>query len=279
MLARPADPLEWEGGALRDSRTGLLVLAATCAIAAGGARAGTTVEVLATDPSGGEVVLGRNQTYSLRLHYQTDQPTRIWVQPTLRGEPVKAGTSPSSVYTGEGEALVWFFLMEPGLEVDEVRIDAGDGSRDGTHPVSHYPVHVVGGSRPAAAAAPPAWAVEMRRKSEAALQEAEEQAARTPSTPGQLLFFSGFMLGMLGLGVLGIAAPGFGMWRWHGGWRLAAAVPAVMVAFVLLRIAVDTARDPTSHNLWPFEVLQVGALSLGLMAAMRLTRRLTRADR
>lgn len=264
---------------MRDLRAGLLVLAAACAVGAGGARAGTTVEVLATDPPGSEVVLGRNQTYSMRLHYHTDQPTRIWVQPTLHGAPVEAGTSPSSVYTGEGDALVWFFLMKPGLEVDEVRIEAGDGSRDGTHPVGHYPVHVVGGSRPAAAAAPPAWVVEMRRKNEAALQAATEQAARTPSTPGQLLFFSGFMLGMLGVGVLGIAAPGLGIWRWRGGWRLAASVPAVMVAFVLLRIAVDTARDPTSHNLWPFEVLQVGALSLVLMAAMRLTRRLTRADR
>lgn len=47
-----------------------------------------------------------------------------------------------------------------------------------------------------------------------------------------------------------LAAPG--LWRWRGGWRIAAA-PAMVMSFVVLRIVVDTARDPTSRNLWPFE--------------------------
>lgn len=36
------------------------------------------------------------------------------------------------------------------------------------------------------------------------------------------------------------------------------AVPAVVIA----RVAVDTAQDPTSHNLWPFEVFIAGFLGL-----------------
>jgi hypothetical protein len=35
------------------------------------------------------------------------------------------------------------------------------------------------------------------------------------------------------------------------------------MAFVALRIMVDGARDPTSHNRWPFEILQAGAQSGG----------------
>ena len=43
---------------------------------------------------------------------------------------------------------------------------------------------------------------------------------------------------------------------------LAAAVPAAVMA----RVVVDTSRDPTSHNLWPFEV--VIALVVGLAGAI-----------
>ena len=37
-----------------------------------------------------------------------------------------------------------------------------------------------------------------------------------------------------------------------------AAVPAAVIA----RIAVETTRDPTSHNLWPFEVIIAGIMGL-----------------
>jgi len=53
-----------------------------------------------------------------------------------------------------------------------------------------------------------------------------------------------------------------GLWS---GYRLRGnrAIPALAVAAgyvlaVLGRIAVETSRDPTTHNLWPFEVVIVG---------------------
>lgn len=39
------------------------------------------------------------------------------------------------------------------------------------------------------------------------------------------------------------------------------------VAAVLLRVVVETSRDPTSHNLWPFEVVILGAFGLVAGAA------------
>jgi hypothetical protein len=42
-----------------------------------------------------------------------------------------------------------------------------------------------------------------------------------------------------------------------------AAVPAA----VLARVAVDTAADPTSHNLWPFELIIAAALGASCAAA------------
>jgi hypothetical protein len=81
-----------------------------------------------------------------------------------------------------------------------------------------------------------------------------------------------FMLGVLGLLVVGAGAPLWGVWKWRGGWRIAAAVPALMMAFVIGRIVVDTARDPTSHNLWPFEILIWGGASAVVMGVLALFR-------
>lgn len=44
------------------------------------------------------------------------------------------------------------------------------------------------------------------------------------------------------------------------------AVAGGFVLAVMLRVFVETARDPTSHNLWPFEVVIAGGI--GLVAAV-----------
>ena len=84
---------------------------------------------------------------------------------------------------------------------------------------------------------------------------------------------SGFMLLMLGALIAGFAAPVWALWKWQGGWRVAAAVPAVLMVFVVLRIIWGVSRDPTSHNLWPFEILIYGAVSLVIMGALLIARR------
>ncbi|HET6546345.1 MAG TPA: hypothetical protein VFG55_06315 [Rhodanobacteraceae bacterium] len=256
----------------------LSVLVASICVA-GNAHAVTTVEVLATDPPGEVVTLGRNQNFYLHLGYTTDQPVQIWAHPYFHGKQAAAGTNPSRVYTGSGEALGWFFLMQPGDRIDEVRIVAGDGSYPGTHLVATYPVTVIAGDRPEGAHDSPAWVVELRKQDQAAQQAAYEKRMNTPVTVGDTVLFVGFMLVMLGLGVFGFAAPAWGLWRWRGGWRMAAAVPAVMMAFVVLRLFVETAADPSSHNLWPFEILQVGALSVVIMVALLIARKFTGAGR
>jgi uncharacterized membrane protein YfcA len=44
------------------------------------------------------------------------------------------------------------------------------------------------------------------------------------------------------------------------------AVTAGFVLAVLGRVGVETTRDPTSHNLWPFEIIIAGGI--GLVAAL-----------
>ena len=245
----------------------------------GVARAETTVRVLETYPAGETITLARNQNFNLRLAYATDKPAGIWIAPYFQGKRVNAGTSPSQTYSGSGEALAWFFFMKPSDEIDEIRITAGDGGTNTTPMVATYRVRVVGGSESAGNATPPTWVTELGERAKVAQQQALKAHMNRPVSAGETMLFGGFMLAMLAVGIAGFAAPAWSLWRWRGGWRMAAAVPAAIMAFVVLRIIIDTSRDPTSHNLWPFEILMAGALSAGLTVVLMIARKLTGAAR
>jgi hypothetical protein len=58
---------------------------------------------------------------------------------------------------------------------------------------------------------------------------------------------------------------------------MAAAVPAALMGFVIVRLLAGVSVDPTSHNLWPFEILMVGLLSTVIMVVLTLARRATGA--
>lgn len=76
-----------------------------------------------------------------------------------------------------------------------------------------------------------------------------------------LLLFVGF-----------VCAEVLSLARWRSGWRIAAMLPLLGVLFVAVRILVDTRRDPTSHNLWPFEIVfgtAVALAALGLLYAVQ----------
>jgi hypothetical protein len=78
----------------------------------------------------------------------------------------------------------------------------------------------------------------------------------------------------LASGLFGLFMPAWAVWRWHGAWRIAADVPAAIMAFVILRIVVDGLRDPASHNLFPFEIIIWGSFSTGVMVLLYLVHKL-----
>jgi len=252
----------------------LLLVSAGGLPMAGTARATTSVRVVETWPAGSDVTLGRNQNFYLRLAYDSDTPVQIWARPYFRGKPVNAGSNPSQTYRGSGETYGWFFFMQPGDEVDEVRIRVGDGSAAGTAVVARWRGHVVAGGGADSGGASPAWIAVNNARVEASQRQAYDKRMSTPPSTGEIALFNGFMLVMLALGLVGLGGPAWALWRWRGGWRIAAAVPAAALLFVVLRIMVDGARDPTSHNLWPFEILQVAALSVVVMVVLLVARRL-----
>lgn len=63
---------------------------------------------------------------------------------------------------------------------------------------------------------------------------------------------------------------------WQGVWRWLAAAPLMLVGADLVLILASTAVDPTSHNLWPLELLFIAVIGLpvvGLLWLVRLVRR------
>lgn len=241
------------------------------------ARADTQVQVTATDPPGQVITLGRNQNFYLHLRYRSDTPTHLWATAYYRGKPARSGGNPSHVLpAGEGEALGWFFLFDPGTQVDEVQIRAGDGTTRGTREVLRYPVAITAGDTPVAST-PPEWVTRLLAVNEAADRAERAAADAEPVSVGAIALFDGFMMTMYTFGLLGFAGPAWGLWRWRGAWRVAAALPALGVTWVVLSLFIDTARDPTSHNLWPFEIVFAGVLSVGAMLVLALLRRILHA--
>lgn len=236
------------------------------------AAAATTVEVLDAHPAGSSVVLGRGERFCLRLAYASDTPVGIWITPYYRGKRVNAGTNPSTRLSGRGETIAWFFFMQPGDRVDEIRITAGDGGTHTTPVVATYAVDVVGSSESRHTQAP-AWVADLDARARAAQRQAIEAYYNQPTSVGDVVLVTGFMVAVLVLGLGGLVAPVWLFFRWRGKWRIAVGVPAAVAALVVLRIAIDVARDPTSHNLWPFEVLMTGPACAVAVAVLVLARR------
>jgi hypothetical protein len=240
-------------------------------------QAGTSVRVLDTYPEGDRVVLGRNQNFYLRLSYEADGTVGIWARPYFHGQPANAGSNGSYSYRGSGEALGWFFFSANRGEVDEIRISAGDGSTAGTAVVLSYPVHVTASESETDSADQPEWVSRLRAADAVQQRLARQQYANRGASPLAALLGGAFMIAVLALGLGGVGLPVRALLRWRGGWRIAAAGPAALMGFVVLRIIVGVAADPTAHNLWPFEILMAGLASTVVMALLSLARRATGA--
>ena len=263
--------------ARRSVALGLAASVLSSALAAGaGELSGTRVDIIDTWPAGNHVSLGSNQSFYLRLAYSTDTPVRIWARPYLEGEPADAGSHPSRQHSGDGEALGWFFLSRPGSRVDEIRITAGDGTDDGTPLMAVWRGQILGSSKPGVQGTVPAWVEELKRVDRTAREQALQAQMNQPLTAWEKLLFTLFIPTVLVIGAIGLVWPFRALMRWRGSWRLGAALPATVMGFVVLRLIIDVALDPRSHNLWPFEILLAGAFSGVIMLGLALARKLTR---
>ena len=81
------------------------------------------------------------------------------------------------------------------------------------------------------------------------------------------------------LAMAGVAI-GLQVWAirtWHGVWRWLAAAPLLLAGADLVFILVSIAIDPTSHNLWPFELAIILANGLPVVGILWLVRLVVKA--
>ena len=64
---------------------------------------------------------------------------------------------------------------------------------------------------------------------------------------------------------------------WQGVWRWLAAAPLMLVGADLVLILTSTAIDPTSHNLWPLELLFIAVIGLPVVGLLWLVRLVAKA--
>ena len=247
----------------------LLVSIAACA--------DSTARVAETFPASSGA-LGREQTFWVHIEYNSDEPISLWARPYRNGTQVENVRSNASLtYQGTGSALGWFELIGPG-EVDEIRIKAGGGKPYKEWEVARYPVQLSWTNAASSDAPRAQWVEDLLAVEKVRYQEDAQRRAAEPVPVAQWALFSGFMLVILGLLLAGLVIPLWTVWKWRGGWRIAAAVPACVILFVVLRIIIDTSRDPTSHNLWPFEILIFGSVALGIVGALKVARKYLGAE-
>ncbi len=246
---------------------------------ASSAAAQTTLkaEIVETDP-GMEATLGKDQNFWVRIRYESDEPVRLWARPYFHGKEAPAASNPSVEHVGSGHALGWFSFREPA-EVDEIRLSAGGGKPYREWAVASYPVKLRWTGTPAERHSAAPWVAELRATDQAVYRAVSEKATNEPVTAGDVALMRGFGLVVLAAMVGGVVAPAWAFRRWEGGWRVAAAAPLLLMLFVVARLLIDTAIDPTSHNLWPLELGMFAIGALVITGVLAIGRRVTGARR
>ena len=81
------------------------------------------------------------------------------------------------------------------------------------------------------------------------------------------------LISFLAMAAVAIGLQVWAIRAWQGVWRWLAAAPLLLAGADLVLILGSTAIDPTSHNLWPFElaiILSNGMPVVGILWLVRL---------
>jgi hypothetical protein len=237
-----------------------------------------TVQLLETHPAQ-PATLANGHTLNLRIRVEspTAQDVHI-VEVRSRGAKVGwyATSGIDTVPAGGGETVLFTFLQpkEGDVRVDEIVVKTTAAGAGATSPDPAGESHVLPVDATwtvatgADSAATPTWVTEHRAQANA--RRAAARAAEPPPGPfSHLLFFAGSLL-FVALVIAAYWLPIRWIRRWRGSWRLAAAACLVPITLSIVNITLGLMSDPTSHNLFPFEIAIAGAIAYGMMIVVRI---------
>lgn len=193
-------------------------------------RAEVRLLVIETDPPS-PATLHHWEEFSLRIAYETDIPVRIRAYPHFAGKPVPATTSGSLRHgPGNGEALYWIAYTMPA-RVDRIVVRAEDDKMQKPIGQTEIAVNLAWtGQQPAARRQKAQWVVRMLAEQDRIMREEAREYANRPIPWWQSVLFmaAGWSIPIY------FIVQAVVLWRWRGGWRIAAAIPAVPMLAVLL---------------------------------------------
>jgi hypothetical protein len=89
----------------------------------------------------------------------------------------------------------------------------------------------------------------------------------------------GSLLGFVALGIIAAAfyLPFYLYRKWEGRWKFVALLPLAFALGDLLFIVVGISIDPTSHNLWPLELIMASVFGIASLGVVFVIRKITDA--
>lgn len=231
-----------------------------------------TVNIVETDPASPAVLHGNDNVY-VHVHYRSDAPLKIWVRPFLGGQPATALTMGSPVYpTGEGEAFGWFGCYK-ACRVDSIHLQLATADSGYPYREEAVPVDFSWDGAPGAWHTPAAWVKPMQDAENARQKQAYDAYMAQPLGKSGVIALTIFAVMLLGTLSVCVIWPIYGLIKWQGKWRWLAGAPLAVTLLKTASLSADLARDPTSHNLLPFEYLMIGAMAAPYMIIVWLLRR------
>lgn len=188
-----------------------------------------SVRVMETDPVS-PATLGHWEQYYLRIAYETDRPVRVRAEAYSAGKPVPSTNSGSPRYgTGAGEALFWIAYTKPA-RVDRIVVSAEDEKTQKPVAQAELAVNLTWTGQKTAAQRPkPEWAVRLQAERDRLQKEAMREYANRPQPWWEPVLFMAAMWSIPLYFIVQVVL----LARWRGGWRIAAAVPAVPMLLIL----------------------------------------------
>jgi len=242
-------------------RAAIALLMLSSVLTHGAALGEVRLQVLETFPAS-PATLGHWEHYYLRIGYVSDQPIRVLVDPLQGGAPVPgmSGGAPVNA-AGSGETLYWISYTKPA-RVDRLVVYAQDEKWRGRLARLELPVQLAWtGEKSAAPQALPDWVQRMSTEREARDKLASEARINAPVGWGWTLAVSAMGWSIPAYFILQIVL----LWRWRGGWRLAAALPALPMAGFLAHAVYAYLRG---SNLFPVFLLFLSPVALAYLLAL-----------
>ncbi|RST84305.1 hypothetical protein EJC49_21370 [Aquibium carbonis] len=195
-----------------------------------------------------DATLARDEPLWIEIDYRSDVPLRFQARAYREGVPVDVGQkmNASAVHpAGNGSALVWVAFYKPAV-VDEIRVTAYDA---GFVPIETRSIRARlrwtdGGRRQPAPGWVDALRAEENRRIEAAMSSEPDEGFDVAGLLIALAIFGAFP-GYLYLQVRSLS-------RWHGFWRLAAALPLLGMGPVIF---YTVPAFLAGANLWPLGLI------------------------